>query len=69
MLIEKDGVKKSDVSGILLTNGDTIKLMENQFFQVTETGKRIELWTNKEGDLPRRIKYWNMTSVLAEVKY
>lgn len=67
MLIEKDGTKKNGVNGILLINGDTIELMEGQFFQVTETGKRIELWADKEGSLPRRIKYWNMTSVLAKV--
>lgn len=65
MLIKKDGKINDTVSSVLLTNGTMIELGENQFFQITETGKRLELWEGKEqyfkddnGAGMRRLKYW-----------
>jgi hypothetical protein len=47
-------------------------LDEDQFFQITETGKRLELWQGKEqyfkddvGAGMRRLAYWPRKSLIA----
>jgi hypothetical protein len=76
MLIEKSGEINKDINSVLLNNGDMIELGENQFFQITPTGKRLELWEGKNeyfendnGAGMRRVCYWNCNkSVIAFYK-
>lgn len=49
-----------------------IELGEDQFFQITDTGKRLELWQGKEqyfkddiGAGMRRLAYWPRKSLIA----
>ena len=66
MLIKKDGSKDNAVIGIV-TPEKNIYLTKEQFFQITTTGKRIELWEG-DSDYCKRITYWNMSSVVAYIK-
>ena len=48
MLIEQNGDIDYKINTVLLTNDRLIELDEDQFFQITDTGKRLELWQGKE---------------------
>lgn len=70
MLIEKTGEINNEIKAVVLKNKD-IELLEDQFFQWTETGKRLELWEGKKAYLDnindgslRRVSFWNEKSVV-----
>ena len=62
MMIDKNGKCDNSVKAILHVNGTEIMLTDNQFFQETPSGKRIELWEG--GEFGKRIKYWNRNSII-----
>lgn len=65
MYIEQDGKITND-NLVLIQNSKTnifVLLEENQFFQETKSGKRLELYEKKDG-LTRRVAFWNMNSVI-----
>ena len=71
MLIEKDGIIDNEVNTVLLTDDRMITLDDDQFFQITSTDKRLELWQGKNDYLSnndscglKRICYWNKKSVI-----
>lgn len=72
MLIEQNGDIDYKVNTVLLTNDRLIELGEDQFFQITDTGKRLELWQGKDqyfkddvGAGMRRLAYWPRKSLIA----
>lgn len=72
MLIEQSGNIDYKTNAVLLTHDRFIGLDEDQFFQITETGKRLELWQGKEqyfkddvGAGMRRLAYWPRKSLIA----
>ena len=71
MLIEQNGNIDYKINTVLLTNDRLIGLGEDQFFQVTDTGKRLELWQGKAqyfkddiGTGMRRLAYWPKKSLI-----
>lgn len=66
MLIEKDGSRKENINMVLLTKDREVVLNDNQFFQITPTGKRLELWKGNPDDENAetcdRLAYWNVDS-------
>lgn len=73
MLILQDGTKLDNITSFLVKKGKgwtRVGLGDNQFFHVTPTGKRIELWEGKKEYLTSltgfyRVKYWNMCQVIS----
>lgn len=53
--------RKTGITRIVLMGGDTVAKTDDQFFQWSETGKRMELWQDEP---LRRIKYWSCKSVI-----
>jgi hypothetical protein len=73
MLINKDGIIDQEINTVITKDEGYIGLDDNQYFQITPTGKRLELWNGKKEYLnkkdphcvSRRVTYWNMKSVIA----
>jgi len=72
MLIEQNGDIDYKINTVLLTNDRLIGLDEDQFFQITDTGKRLELWQGKEqyfkdniGAGMRRLAFWPRKSLIS----
>jgi len=61
MLIEKDGTIDNSINTVLLSNDLMVELDNKQWFQITDTGKRLELWQELEDGRMLRLKYWNMS--------
>jgi hypothetical protein len=72
MLINQDGTIDNETNTVLTMSNLMIELDDNQYFQITPTGKRLELWNGKKEYLDkkdphcvsRRVTYWNMKSVV-----
>lgn len=64
-LIEQNGTKVEQIKSFLLTGDRHYYLRENQWLQITPTGKRLELWETWEGGRNLRVCYWNRKSVIA----
>lgn len=64
-LIEQDGSKVDGVESFLLTNDRYYYITENQWLQITPTGKRIELWETIDDGRELRVAYWNINSLIA----
>lgn len=71
MLINADGKVNHDIKGVMVKTMNVF-LLEDQFFQWTPTGKRLELWHGKgdyespKSDLIeiRKVTGWNRDSVI-----
>lgn len=63
MLIEKDGRIDNDINAVFLKNNTLVELTDDQWFQVTPTGKLLELWGKADNGLIFRLKYWHYRTV------
>ena len=74
MLINQDGSIDNTVKAALIKDV-IVEVSGDQFFQITETGKRLELWEGKQSFLDyskdhdkdcqmRKVTGWNFRSVI-----
>ena len=70
MLINKDGIIDESIT-MIADNKDNWVLTDNQFLQISKSGKTVELWQGKEDYLNdtlsnelRVIKRWRTSSII-----
>ena len=70
MLVKQDGTIDNEVTDVIFTNGRRVAAYDDQFLQITQTGKRLELWEGKRDFIDnkfygklRRVCYWRMRTV------
>ena len=69
MIINQDGTQ-DEKTFMVLTKRGCVELDDNQFFQITPSGKRLELWEGKKEFLNNSgkfyfVKAWNINSIIA----
>lgn len=67
MLINRHGKREKQVVGIALSDKDVF-LGDNQYFEESASGKRINLIETKENGLAIKVSAWNSSSIYAYIK-